>query len=813
MPEPRFHPAVGLRGHRPAEAGAVLLELEGVTVSLAIARDGSVRLRAAPGALAPDNAEAVGFLPWRPSPAEPFAEDDGRILLAFDGPEGAASVVIEPDPLAVHVHDRDGRSLATLSGLEFEAGGGARIALQALPAEHFYGFGEKTGPLDKRGSELRMRCRDANVQLDSDPLYVSIPFFLGFRHEARVPQARGVLLHAIAPSRFDVARADPGRVVMETLAGGIDVTLFPGPAPSDVLRRFTGRVGRTPLPPLWALGHHQSRWSYRTEREVRAVAREYRRRDIPTDVIHLDIDYMDGYRVFTWDARRFPQPKRLIRDLASEGFRIVTIIDPGVKVDPGYAVFREGRGKDVFCRRDDRSLYTLRVWPKDAALPDFNRPEVRQWWGEQHEPLLAAGVAGIWNDMNEPAGWDKDVRLGRLMLPYRLQDTSRLRQADPVDPTRSVPHEHVRNVYGQQECRATRTWLETAAPTRRAFVLSRSGYAGIQRFAAIWTGDNASRWSQLRDSLPMLTNLSLSGVAFCGADIGGFAWNCTPELYARWIQIGSLYPFARTHSMLWARRQEPWRFGRRVEAIARSALELRMRLLPYLYGLFREAERTGAPVWRPLFYEFPEDEESVGVDDQVMIGPALLAAPVLEKGARAREVYLPPGVWISLDDDARYTGRRRVRILAPLERIPLFVRGGAVLPTRSPTRHVGELPKEPLVLEVFPGGDSETELVEDDGESMDYRAGAFARTALRVRDRAGGRLRLELGPREGSYVVPNRRVRAVFHAALAPRQVYLDARPLALGSTLPGFAWTEGRVEVFFEDDGHARSIELDPAP
>jgi alpha-glucosidase len=813
MPEPRFRPVTTLRGHRPGDPGAVLLDLDGAAASLAISRDGSVRLRAAPFALPPDNAEAVGFLPWRPSPAEPFVEDDGRVLLAFDGPEGAASAVIAPEPFAVQVRDREGRALATLSGLAFEPGGRARIALDAHPSEHFFGFGEKTGRLDKRGARLRMRCRDANVQLDSDPLYVSIPFFLGFRHEARLPQARGVLLHALAPSRFDVASTDPGQVEMETLAGGIDVTVFPGPSPADVLRRFTARVGRTPLPPLWALGHHQSRWSYRTQREVRALAREFRRRKIPTDVIHLDIDYMDGYRVFTWDARRFPQPKRLLQELAAEGFRIVTIIDPGVKVDPGYSVFREGRGKDVFCRRDDRSLYTLRVWPGNAALPDFNRPEVRQWWGEQHEPLLASGVAGIWNDMNEPAGWDKDVRLGRLMIPYRFQDTTRLRQADPVDPTESVPHEHVRNIYGQQECRATRSWLEAAAPERRAFVLSRSGYAGIQRFAALWTGDNASRWSQLRISLPMLMNLSLSGVAFCGADIGGFAWNCTPELYARWIQIGALYPFARTHSMLWARRQEPWRFGRRVEAIARRALELRMRLLPYLYGLFRESERTGAPVWRPLFYEFPEDEGSVGVDDQVMVGPALLAAPVLEKGARAREVYLPPGVWISWDDDARYTGPRRMRILAPLERIPLFVRGGAVLPTRSPTRHVGETPSEPLVLEVFPGGDWETEVVEDDGETFEYRSGGFARTALRVRDRAGGRLRLELGPREGSYALANRRVRAVFHAALTPRQLYLDARPLARGTALPGFSDGDGRVEVWFEDDGHARSIELDPAP
>ncbi len=808
-------PEAAVVGWKPAGPGAVRVELgRGAVCEIAIARDGAVRLRAAAGgALPPDPSDGVGREPWRASTAEPYAGDDGRVQLRFEGPEGQAAVEMGGDPLTIRVRERDGTPVAALSGLGFAAGGAARIAFEAGPADRFFGFGEKSGGLDKRGCILRMRSQDANLRAHADPLYASIPFFLALRPDGGRTRATGVLLDAFAPSRFDVASSDAARVWMETTAGGLDVTVFPGPRPADVVRRFTARTGRTPLPPRWALGHHQSRYSYRTEREVRKIARELRRRGIPTDVIHLDIDYMHGARVFTWNARRFPNPSRLLRDLEADGFRVVTIVDPGVKIDRDYAVFRDGRARDVFCRNEDGSPYTLLVWPKQSMLPDFNRPDVRAWWGEQHRPLLDAGVAGIWNDMNEPAGWQSEIRVGRLVVPRKAQDVSRVVQADPADPERRVPHESVRNLYALQECRATRAFLEAARPGRRAFVLSRSGHAGIQRYAALWTGDNASRWPHLRESLPMLMNLSLSGVAFCGADIGGFAWSCTPELYARWIQIGALYPFARTHCMLFARRQEPWSFGRRVEAIAKAALELRMRLLPYLESLFRECEATGAPVWRPLFYEFPDDGAAASVEDQVMVGPALLAAPVLDRGARERDVYLPAGVWTALASGARFAGPATVRVAAPLESMPLFVRGGTVLPTRTPVRHAGETPAEPLVLEVFPGADTELDLVEDDGESTDYRRGVVARTPVRLFHRAGGRLRLELGARVGTLRVPPRTLHVVVRGSPPPRAVLLDARPIAEQAAPPGFVTREGSVHVFFEDDGGAHALEVDPAP
>jgi alpha-glucosidase len=814
VPEPSFRSPGSLRGWRALGPGTIALELDEATAELVVARDGTLRLRAAAGdALPPDPGPALERARLERAPIEPLVRGDGAPIFEWEGPEGRFRVDVDAVPFGVRLVDGEGRTLAALSELGFAAGGAATLSLAAAPGERFFGFGEKAGGLDKRGASLRMRNRDANVRLDADPLYVSIPFFLVLARDDRGARATGFLLDVFAPSSFDVARSDPRRVELRSDAGGIDLAVFPGPAPRDVLRRFTARVGRTPRPPRWALGHHQSRWSYASERQVRAVARELRARGIPTDAIHLDIDHMRGHRVFTFHPRRFREPARLFGDLARNGFRAVAIVDPGVKTDREWDVFRRGAQHGAFCTRDDGSLYTLRVWPGEAALPDFNRPEVRAWWGEEHRPLVEAGVAGVWNDMNEPAGWERDVRLGRVILPWRGQDTSRMRQADPADPERSVPHEHVRNLYGQQECRATRAFLEDARPDRRAFVLSRSGFAGIQRYAAIWTGDNASTWASLRLSLPMLLNLSLSGVAFCGADIGGFALSCTPELYARWIQIGALYPFARTHSMWAKRRQEPWRFGPRVEAIARAALELRMRLMPYLYGLFCEAEASGAPVWRPLFYEFPDDPEAAAVEDQVMLGPALLAAPVVHRGTREREVYLPAGSWFSFDDDARFVGPRRVRVAAPLERLPLFARAGSTVPTQSPVRHTSETPEESLVLEVFPGGDGRAAVIEDDGETRAYRRGAEARSEVHVVARAGHRLRIDLGTRTAGFDPGPRVVRVRVRACPAPVRVLFDGVPLAEGDGVPGFRHADGRVDVRFGDDGEGHRIELEPAP
>ncbi|RIK96943.1 MAG: alpha-glucosidase [Proteobacteria bacterium] len=819
-PPSGFAPLGPVLGHAATGPGCVDFDLGESIARVEVARDGSVRVRAATGrALPPDPSDALGREPWRASNAEPFALEPTGVALAFDGADGSARVEItDRTSFAVRIYERGGREIAHLHDFAFARSGEARVAIATAPGERFFGLGAKTGALDRRGRAFVLRNRDHPVQPGADPLYHSIPFLLRLvAPEGETPRADGFLLDGCAPSRFDVAASDRLRVVATIGAGAVDLTVFPGPAPADVLRRYAARTGHAQRPPLWALGHHQSRWGYRSAREVRRVAREARRRRIPTDAIHLDIDHMDAYRVFTWHPKRFPDPARLVRELGEAGFRVVPIVDPGVKVDEQWAVFRDGQANEVFVRHEDGSPFSLRVWPRDAALPDFHRAEVREWWGAQHAPLLDAGVAGIWNDMNEPAGWKRDVRIGRFILPLARQDLGDVRAADPADPKRRVLHETVRNVYGHLHCRATHEALVRHAPERRPFVLTRAAHAGTQRWAAIWTGDTFSTWEQLALSLRMVLGLSISGVPLCGADIGGFAGWCTPELFARWMQLGAFYPFARTHSMWLKRRQEPWRFGKRVESIARAALELRMRLLPYLYGLFCEAEASGAPIWRPLFWHHPGDARAAAIDDQFLVGRDLLVAPVLERGASVRDVYLPSGIWTALDDDARYVGPRTVRVAAPLERIPVFVRGGSVLPTRSPVRHVGETPDEPLVLEVYPGGDATLELVEDDGESIAYRRGEEARTPVRLRGRASGRLRLEVGPREGGFAVAPRIVRVAVHGCPPPSSVWVDAVRLAPGAVDEevgaSWSWEGGVLHVRWRDAGTSRSLEVDPAP
>jgi alpha-glucosidase len=633
------------------------------------------------------------------------------------------------------------------------------------------------------------------------------------RSEPDGPGCYGVLVDTFGTCHFDVGEADAEHIAIE-LDGPLDLMLFPGPGPADVTRRYTERVGRTPLPPLWALGHHLSRRSYTSQSEVAALAQKLVEVDLPTDAIHLDIDHLDSYRPFTWHPRRFPDPAALVNSLAQQGIRVVNVTHPGIETDPESTTFASGCAHDVFCRREDGSLFTLRSWPGECALPDFNRAEVRTWWGRLHEPLAEAGVAGVWIDRNEPSGGSRRLRVGGFPLPLQGEARLDFEQASPSQPGHKVEHPSVHNLYGHQQSRATREALVRESHGGRPFVLTTSAFAGTQRYAALAIGARRSRWEDLQDLLPSVMGLGLSGIPFSGDEIGGCRGSVTPELYVRWMQIGALAPLARTHSARLARRQEPWRFGSGALENARDALRMRMRLLPYLYALFRQSEGSGAPIWRPLAYEFPNDPLACGIDDQVMIGPSLLAAPVLSSGTWERDVYLPAGDWIDWHSGARYSGARRLRVEAPIERLPLFARGGSVLPTRSPVRNALSTPEEPLVLEVFPGADASLDLIEDDGDSVAYQSGVVARTSVRLWTRAGGRLRLQLGRREGPYVIPTRPIRICLNACPTPNAVYLDGAPLARGAGVQ--TWhhdDDGRLHIRLHDEGGGAALEVDPAP
>jgi alpha-glucosidase len=647
-------------------------------------------------------------------------ETDEAIVLKTD----VMRVQVQRSPCRITCFDHDGKPFAQDAerGMGWSASGIA--AWKKIEAEeHFYGFGERTGLLDKRSNQMTNWTVDSvDYTSLTDEMYQAIPFFMALRPAL----SYGVFLSSTFWSQFDMGVEQPGVWQMLTRHSELDYYIIYGPEPAQILTTYTELTGRMPLPPKWALGYHQCRWSYESEEVVEKLAEEFRNRRIPCDVIHLDIDYMQGYRVFTWHEKRFPAPKALAQHLNQNGFQLVTIVDPGVKYEPeaGYTIFDQGCEKDYFVRKPDGKLFHGYVWPDKSVFPDFMRPEVREWWSNCHTALTDIGVAGIWNDMNEPSISDRPFGDGGKKIPFPLDAMQ-----GPKDER--ATHAETHNLYGLMMARAAREALEKQRPNQRSFVLTRSGYAGIQRWSSVWLGDNTSVWDQLEMSLPMLCNMGLSGVAFVGCDVGGFAGNATAELFARWMQVGMLYPLMRGHSAMTTGQHEPWCFGDRVEKICREYIELRYRLLPYLYSLFWEAAQTGAPILRLLLYHYPNDPKTYSLHDQVLLGEFLMAAPVYHPGKECRAVYLPEGVWYDWWTNERYEGPTHILADAPLEKMPLYAKAGAIIPMQPVMQYVNEHPIDELTLRVYPG-ESQWTFYEDDGDSFEYQSGAWTTTTYRV---------------------------------------------------------------------------------
>ena len=613
---------------------------------------------------------------------------------------------------------------------------GIRVDLELPRESRVYGLGEKTGGLDKRGRTWAFWNSDDPEHVPGkDPLYQSIP--VGY--VVGTDGVTTVFSDSPATQYVDVGASAAGVLRIEAYDGQLDLYLRTDATLPAAVSAYTGLTGRMPLPPEWALGYQQCRYSYFPESRVVEVADRMRAERIPCDVIYLDIHYMDGYRVFTWDPDRFPDPKRMIAELHDRGFRLVTIVDPGVKVDPDYPVYGEGANRDLFLRRADGSVYVGKVWPGEAGFPDFTKPETRRWWAEQHRALFEAGVDGVWNDMNEPADFTGNpVFRPDFTVPDDLV-------ADNDGEPAAFGRLH--NVYASGMNEATRAAFDALRPDERGFVLTRAGYAGIQRRAAVWTGDNHSWWEHIALMIPMQLNLGLSGVAFCGADTGGFQGNATGELFARWVAASALMPFFRSHTALDTIDQEPWAFGPEVLDAVRSLIGLRYQLLPYLCTLMEEATRTGAPVMRPLVWEFPGDPRAADRADSFMLGEALLVAPVRERGVQERSVYLPGGEWYDAWTGERHSGAGSVVVDAPLGRLPLFVRAGSVVPYEAVRQHTGERGDGVLRLLVAPDADGSAagRLYADAGEGFAYREGEYlaarftlAKAAVRVEQATGG---------------------------------------------------------------------------
>ncbi|MCS6991504.1 MAG: DUF4968 domain-containing protein [Chitinophagales bacterium] len=574
--------------------------------------------------------------------------------------------------------------------------------------EIFLGLGDKPVSLNIAGKRLRLWNTDAyHYDQYTDPLYKSIPFYIGL-HQG---QAYGIFFDNSFQTFFDFGQEDPQTVSFWSEGGEMRYYFIYGPHPIDVIRRYAQITGTTPLPPIWALGFHQSRWSYYPEKRVRELAATFRQKKLPCDVIHLDIDYMDGFRCFTWNRRHFPNPKRLIADLAQQGFKTVLIVDPGIKVDEAYWVFKEGKEQNRFCRRGDDYFMEGHVWPGRCRFPDFTHPEVRRWWGGLFAGFIEQGVAGFWCDMNEPAVFGTGTFPLDVRHDYDGQGGS---------------HRKGHNVYGMLMARATWEGVKKLRPDKRPFVITRAGYAGMQRYGCTWTGDNQATWAHLKLASLMLQRLSLSGVSFAGSDISGFVGNCEPELYVRWIQLGVFSPFMRVHSAGNSNQREPWTFGVKVERIVKKYMELRYRLLPYIYSVFWENSRYGFPVLRPLIVMEPHNPDTLKFEECFCFGDKLLIAPVVEPNAESRSVYLPKGLWYDYWCLQLYEGGRIHQVAAALDTLPLFVKAGTVLPEWPVMQYTGEKTVNPLPLNVFYAPyHVNSFLYEDHGDTFAYEQGVY----------------------------------------------------------------------------------------
>jgi alpha-glucosidase len=569
----------------------------------------------------------------------------------------------------------------------------------------FYGLGDKTGFLNKRGYEYENWNSDIPQAHNEDyhALYKSIPFLLCKKKDA----VYGLFFDNTFHSYLNLGKSSEGYYSYEADDGNLDYYFLAGETLADVIGSYTYLTGTTPLPQLWTLGYQQCRWGYENEHDIREVANKYRELQIPCESVQYDIDYMQGYKVFTWDEKNYGKPGELFRELGEKGFKPVVIIDPGTKMEAGYMMYEEGVKNGYFATTPDGEVYVNEVWPGEANYPDFGRKEVRDWWGEHIRFLTDMGVQGIWNDMNEPASF-------RGELPK-----------DVVfhDEDRTTNHAEMHNVYGHYMSKATFDGLKKLTP-KRPFVITRACYAGSQKYATVWTGDNQSLWSHLQMMVPQLCNLGMSGFSIAGVDIGGFGADTTPELLTRWIEAAAFSTFFRNHSANGSRRQEPWQFSDEVVDIYRKYVNLHYRFLPYIYDLLYKGETTGLPVMRPLVLHYEDDPETYNLNGEFLVGESLLVAPVLEQGATKKLVYLPDGVWYDYWTGERLEGRQYMVVDAPLDHCPIYVKGGSIIPMYEQVQYVGERPYDKLMLLTTPEA-AEYEHFQDNGEDYAYKKGAY----------------------------------------------------------------------------------------
>ena len=715
-----------------------------------------VRIRFIPrGNFGPDLSWAVVKNTW-PATHVAIEETADQITATTD----ELSVVIGKKPLRITFKNLSGERINEDSPSKRMSWDGTEVRVwkEMPPDEQYYGLGEKAGRISRKFSHTTMWNSDIpGYRATTDPLYQAVPFFYGIKRG----KAYGIFFDNTYWSSFDYGKESRDAYSFGAENGEMNYYFFYGPSPRKILARFTDLVGRMPLPPRWSLGYQQCRWSYAPEQRVREIAKGFRSREIPCDVIYLDIDYMDGYRIFTWSPKNFPNPAGMISDLAHDGFKIAVIVDPGIKADTSYSVYRSGLKGDNFVKYPDGRTFIGKVWPGECAFPDFTNAAARQWWGENFSVLVKTGIRGWWNDMNEPSVFD---------VPTKTIDLDVIHNDNGLMTSHAKNH----NVYGMEMTRATYDGVQALSPSERPFVLTRASYAGGQRYSAAWTGDNVATWNHLQMAVSMCLSMSISGQPFVGSDIGGFIGYPSGELFARWLQLGVFTPLMRAHSVINEKNKEPWEFGEEFTNVNRESINLRYRLLPYIYDAMYQASVTGIPPMRPMVFDFPQDGEFAKTDDQFMFGDDMLVAPVLTEGARTRDVRLPAGIWYDFWSGTKYDGAKTISIEASLTRIPILVKSGAIIPTQQVLQYADQSPIDPLTFIVYPNDlRSSSTYYEDDGHTFDYEKGIYFKRTIDQWN-SNEAITLTLSASEGTYMPPKRSIIVSFvDCSSSPKSVKL----------------------------------------
>ena len=784
-------------------------------------RDDVLRIRVWRGDTPPEDASWAVLSDARHASLPVTRQDEGG---QFGFRTGALAVTIDRQTLEITIRNLAGEILQEDARPIRYDGDAFRID-KVMPAdEHYFGLGDKTGPLDRRNEAFTLWNTDTyRFQESTDPLYKSIPYFMAYR----AGHAIGVLLDNTWRSSFDFGKESPGAYAFGAVAGPVDYYFFYGPDPKQVVETYAWLTGKPPLPPLWSFGFQQSRYSYTPQSRVLAIANHLRADRIPSDAIYLDIDYQEKNRPFTVDRSAFPDLPGMIAQLKAENFHLVMITDLHIAnyPEPSYPPYDTGIAGDNFVKNADGSIYSGVVWPGPSIFPDFTRQQTRAWWGTLYRAFVRNGADGFWNDMNEPSIFNSPTFTMPLNVVHRIDE--------PGFAPRDATHAEIHNVYGMENSRATYEGLRALNPDSRPFVLTRATYAGGQRYAATWSGDNSSSWNHLRMTTPMLENLGLSGFAFSGADVGGFAGTPSPELLTRWIEVGAFQPIDRDHTEKGTGDQEPWVGGAEQENIRRHFIETRYRLMPYIYTLAEEASRNGLPLVRPLFLEFPDataDRHPMDLDSgagaEFLLGPDLLIAPQpfpdelddyqvelptsgwydFWTGERVQSHALPQPATVAVDPDPPENSKQpfAIHVTPHLDRLPVYVRAGAILPMAPLVESTNETPHGPLTLRIYAGDPCTGSLYLDDGKSFAYEQGAYLRMNFSCQLTQEG-LQLKIGPHEGSYSAWWKEIRVEVYG-LTPKDgvVTIDSKKVALnmnrGTNCANF---------LIPDDGKGTEIEI----